>query len=145
MSDPSLVEDDRGEFVEVAFSQNVTLEDTLFLFFENKLSWSGIPLKGISRMLLIRDMSLCPQKDALFCDKLSSAALPNSRTSLWTLQYGACLDSAKLPVPKAGKSSQRIEKSFDDWVFDEPSPGFSNRAEPGVRDCRVKINSLAFV
>ena len=139
------MEDNRGEFVEVAFPQRATSEDTLSIFFENKLSWSGIPPKGISRMLFIRDMSLCPQNGSLFCDKLSSAALPNSRMSLWTLQYGACLDSAKLPVPKAGKSFQRIEKSFDDWVFDEPSPGFSNRAEPGVRDCRVKINSLAFV
>ena len=98
----------------------------------------------MKRILLIRDTSLCPRAKGLLCDKLTGAALPNSRESVWSLWAGTCADSAKLPVPKAGKSFVRNGEAFDAWEYASPTPGIPNAFEKGVQDCRLEIENLTY-
>ncbi|MDD7298787.1 lamin tail domain-containing protein [Fibrobacter intestinalis] len=143
LPDPQTVEDSRGEFVEIRLPYSLS-QDSLSILNEKQKIWNGVLSDSVKRILLIRDTSLCPRAKGLLCDKLTGAALPNSRESVWSLWTGTCADSAKLPVPKAGKSFVRNGEAFGTWEYASPTPGIPNAFEKGVQDCRLEIENLTY-
>ena len=142
-SDPRLVEDSKGEFVEVRFAADSPDGDTLFVFFEEKLIYQWVRVSAMDRVLLHRDTSACPLISHLQCDLLTGVALPNSRESVWKLVAGTCVDSTVLPVAQAGLSYQRSESG--EWVTTEPTPGVANPLyEEGIRDCAVSFTRMEY-
>ena len=144
LPDPISVEDARGEFVEIRLPQT-PWHDTLTVYFEEKAIWTGLANASANRVLLIRDTSLCPATDRLFCSPLTGKAFPNSRESVFSLVSGDCNDSAELPKPKAGKSFVRTDSLWSSWVYAEPSPGIPNAyLEADAKDCRLHIDTLIY-
>lgn len=144
LPDPSDVEDSRGEFVEIRLP-HAPWRDPLSVFQEGKQVWTGNIPETADRILLIRDTSLCPELPNLLCERLSGAALPNTKKARWKLESGTCGDAADLPVPKAGFSFSRSDSAFDAWSFSSPSPGYPDgNFESGVNDCRLRIDTLVY-
>lgn len=144
LPDPSEVEDSRGEFVEIRLPHEAW-RDTVSVFHEQKKVFSGKVPDFANRILLIRDTTLCPHTSRLFCDMLEGAALANSREDLWTLSSGACVDTARLPVPKPGRSLVRTDTAFFAWTLSSPTPGLPDaKFETGVNDCRLEIDTLRY-
>lgn len=144
LPDPESVEDSRGEFIEIRMPED-PWHDTLSVYFEEKLVWKGIPKVASKRVLLLRDTSLCPQSDRLFCDLLTGKAFPNSRETAFALQSAACKDSAALLKPKAGKSLVRTDSAYSAWTYAEPTPGIPNAyLEENANDCHLHIDTLIY-
>lgn len=142
-SDPKDVPDQEGEFVEIRLGEADL--DSLRVQLDEKSPLLFVRPRG-NRLVLVHDSLYCPQKKGVTCGLLGPLSLPNSRESLWRLQSGACRDSVVLPVPKAGKSLQRV-KETDRWEFTAPSMGEANPAfEVGVYDCGLSpVEGRAFV
>lgn len=143
--DPSEVSDQEGEFIEVRWDNHEDVVwDTLYVRFEERTPFFWVREKGKSRILWHRDIEQCPNSASLACKTLSSQALPNSRNSVWSLRAGACLDTAYIPVPRAGKSFQRSGPNFNDWSLTYTTPGTAHpEYETGIRDCRVQIQKTS--
>lgn len=141
MPDPTDVADTEGEYVEVRLGEST---DTLYLRFEAKTEFSvGIP--SGKRLLLHRDTTACPSVSGLVCAELTSSALPNSRTTTWSLRQGDCVDSAYLPIPSSGKALLRSDSAYDAWEVGDASPGYPNSIfEEGLDDCALELVSYEF-
>lgn len=137
--DPTDVSDFDGEYVEIRFDD--FRSDSLYVSLDGK---SAIPFaypRGANRMVLVHDTAFCPSRDSLACGLLGSFSLPNSRESVWSLQAGSCLDTAALPVPKAGKALQRVGET-DEWAFSAGTFGVADADyELGIRDCGLALRS----
>ncbi len=141
LPDPTEVVDTKGEFVEIRMGSN-SIEDTLFVRFENKTELYFTDLKA-PRLLLHRDTLECITTELLDCRELRSPALPNTRESYWSLRTKDCVDTAYLPIPKPGKSFQRVDKQYDSWVLTEVSPGDANsQYELDIQDCGIEIQRI---
>ena len=133
--DPTEVPDQQGEFVEIRMDSSFFAE-SLFVSLDGKAAL-GFPYPEGSRFVLSHGNALCPDKEGIACGDLGSYSLPNSRESVWKLQAKTCADSIHLDKPKAGKSFQR--KGYgDQWVLDEPTPGYGNPLyELDLDDCGI--------
>jgi len=133
--DPTEVPDQQGEFVEIRMDSSFFAE-SFFVSLDGKAAL-GFPYPEGSRFVLSHGNALCPDKERIACGDLGSYSLPNSRESVWKLQAGTCTDSIHLDKPKAGKSFQR--KGYgDQWVLDEPTPGYGNPLyELDLDDCGI--------
>lgn len=144
LPDPVDVEDSRGEFIEVRLPASAS-SDTLLVLYEEKTLWKGTVRPLAERLLLIRDTLLCTKSERVQCERLAGPALPNGKGMRLFLQNGTCLDSAKTPTPKAGKSLVRSGASWNAWERSEPSPGLPNPLyESGVNDCGIRIEKIAY-
>lgn len=135
--DPSDVPDAIGEFIELNLSPES--KDTLWIQQEDKEPIPFYNLKG-NRLLLHRDTTGCPPLEGLACELMEFSALPNSRSSIWNLKQGECYDTAYLPIPKSGKSLQRVDSTYSAWEYTEPTKGKPNGIfAPGMVDCRIEL------
>ena len=127
--------DQQGEFVEIRMDSTFRA-DSLFVVMDDK-SARGFAYPQGDRFILSHGNSLCPEKEGVVCGDLGNYTLPNSRESVWKLLAGTCTDSVKLDKPKPGKSFQR--KGYgDQWLLDEPSPGYGNPLyEQDLDDCGI--------
>lgn len=144
LPDPQEVTDNLGEFVEIRLGTSFSTQDTLFIQFENKeeLAFTAI---AAPRLLLHRDTSQCISSEWLDCRPLVFPALPNSKASFWNLRSPNCVDSAEIPVPKAGRSFQRYGAEKDNWVLTTPTPGEANSEyESGIKDCAISIKQAVY-
>ncbi len=146
MPDPADTADAAGEYVEIRLFDDAqqAREDTLFVRFEDKAEMPFASVVG-TRLLLHRDLQACPPREDVDCRELTSAALPNSREMFWSLRYGDCIDSAYLPVPKAGKALQRSGDAYGDWVHAVATPGVPNADfERGIDDCGISLAGAVY-
>ena len=140
--DPSDVPDREGEFVEVRLDETFSA-DSIAFWMDGK-AVLALPYPEGTRLVLVHDSVYCPLREGVAC-AVFKETLPNSRESLWKLSAGACVDSAVVPVPKAGKAFQRRGET-DDWVFSVPTPGYADAGyEFGIRDCAVGISGVSLV
>lgn len=135
--DPTDVPDAQGEFVEIRLELGDKPSDSLMIQFEGKEPQYMRYPQG-KRLVLVHDTLYCPGGEVA-CGLLGGVSLPNSRESSWLLRSGSCYDSVVVPVPKAGKSYQRVMAS-DRWLLTEPTKGFANAPyELNVDDCGVEL------
>lgn len=133
-----------GEFVEIRLGSNFSINDTLFVQFEDKTEYPFTGIKA-SRLLLHRDSSACKSSDWLDCRGMPFSALPNSRSSFWRLRSNNCVDSAVLPLPKSGSSFQREGLEKDSWVYALPTPGEANsQYESDIKDCSIRVKQAKY-
>jgi len=137
--DPVDVPDREGEFVEVRLDEGFSA-DSLRFFLDGNAALA-LPYPEGSRLVLVHDSAYCPAREGLAC-ALFKQSLPNSRESTWRLEAGSCVDSALLPLPKAGMAFQRRAET-DDWVLSAATPGFANAEyERGIADCAIASFSV---
>lgn len=145
LPDPQDTVDLYGEFIEIRLGSDFSVKDTLYIQFEDKIEYAFTQIKA-SRLLLHRDTSTCKSSELLDCRPLPFPALPNSRSSFWSLRSLNCVDSAALPIPKNGKSFQRYSSEKDSWVYVSPSPGEANsQYESGIKDCAIRIKQAKYL
>lgn len=136
--DPTDVADSEGEFVEILLDSAFSV-DSLYISMDGKGVAYAYPAG--TRLVLVHDTAGCLRRPGVVCRPLGMS-LPNSRSALWTLRAGTCLDSVALDVPKPGKSMQR-RGATDDWLFVSPTPGYANPLyESGVQDCGLSRVSV---
>ena len=144
-ADPVDVPDSDGEFIEIRLdTSNVRSDhDTLSVQFEDKEPLQFAVLNG-KRLVLIHDTLICDKKSDVVCATMGSYSLPNTRETSWKLWLTSskreryCKDSVVLPVPKAGKSLQRVKES-DKWEVSEATLGSANPSyESDVLDCALE-------
>lgn len=138
--DPVDVSDQEGEFIEIRLKSedlgDLYAPESLHVQLDSRQKLS-FPFPRRERLLLVHDTTLCRSVSGIACSSLGNVTLPNSRETRWTLQAGACRDSAVLTVPKAGKSFQRVKDS-DEWILAEATPGMGNpRYELDLKDCGI--------
>jgi len=144
LPDPQDTVDAYGEFVEIRLGSNFSINDTLFVQFENKNEYPFTGIKA-SRLLLHRDTSTCKSSEFLDCRLLPFSALPNSRNSFWSMRSLNCVDSAALPMPQNGKSFQRYSSEKDSWVYALPTPGEANsQYESDIKDCAIRVKQARY-
>ena len=141
-SDPTEVDDQRGEFVEIRLD-SLVLADTLIVQLDDRS-----PLKfhysAGKRLLLSHGKNLCPDIPGLVCGDLEKLSLPNSRETRWRVLAGSCMDSVVLEKPKPGKSFQRIAMG-DRWDFAMPTPGYGNPLyELDLENCGFSLVEYEF-
>ena len=106
LPDPTDVADNEGEYIRVKWESTPVPWDTLYLQMEEHNAFPiYVPPDSLFTELLLHRSApaACPEKKDLLCRPLTSAALPNTRASVWNLSAGFCRDTAYLPIPKAGK------------------------------------------
>jgi hypothetical protein len=144
LPDPQDTVDAYGEFVEIRLGSNFSINDTLFIQFENKKEYPFTEIKA-SRLLLHRDTSTCKSSEFLDCRPFPFSALPNSRNSFWSMRSLNCVDSAVLPMPQNGKSFQRYSSEKDSWVYVLPTPGEANsQYESDIKDCAIRVKQAKY-
>lgn len=144
LPDPQEVADNLGEFVEISLGTAFSAQDTLFVQFESKEELAFFDIEA-PRLLLHRDTSQCTSSEWLDCRPLLFPALPNSRASFWSLRSSSCVDSAELPIPKAGRSFQRYGAEKDNWALTTPTPGEANSDyESDIKDCAISIKQAVY-
>jgi hypothetical protein len=119
LPDPIDVPDNEGEYLIVKWESTPVPWDTLYLQMEERNAFAIYvpPDSFFTELLLHRSApAACPAKKSLLCLPLTSAALPNTRASVWNLSAGFCRDTAYLPVPKPGKTFVR-ETSSGEWLI----------------------------
>jgi len=122
LPDPADVADNEGEYLVVKWESNPVPWDTLYLQMEEHEPFAiYVPPDSLFTELLLHRgaPAACPVKNGLLCQPLTSAALPNTRESVWNLSAGFCRDTAYLPVPKAGKAIIVREMASDSLSLDK--------------------------
>lgn len=111
LPDPTDVPDTQGEYLVVKWENQVVPWDTIYFQMEAQKEFEiYIPRDSLyTELVLHRTPESCLKKKGRICLPLTSAALPNSKESVWRLRAGDCRDTAYLPVPKPGKSIYLIE------------------------------------
>lgn len=138
--DPTLVSDALGEFIEIRLDKsdlgNIYGPESLKVHFDGKTPLV-MEFPRTERLLLMHEGASCQKSELVTCGSLGNISLPNSRETVWLLEAGSCRDSVLLPVPKAGKSFQRVKES-DEWVLTEATPGTAAPLyELNVEDCGI--------
>jgi hypothetical protein len=127
MADPANVPDAEGEYLIVKWGSASVPWDTIYLQMEERSPYAVYvpPDSFFTELMQHRSApAACPPKAGLLCLPLTSAALPNTRASVWNLRAGICRDTAYLPIPKAGKAFVRDTVSGE-WLITSGSGGNS--------------------
>jgi hypothetical protein len=129
LPDPVDVPDNEGEYLILKWERSPVPWDTIYLQLDDRKEFAVYvpPDSFFTELLLHRSApTACPLKNGLLCFPLTSAALPNSRASVWNLKAGICRDTAYLPTPKPGKPL--LKDGNGQWVTAENSTQNSSEA-----------------
>jgi hypothetical protein len=136
LPDPQASSDVLGEYLEIAWEGASASWDTLRVQFEDNTPqiWSR-PESAGHRLLLHRNAPLsCPAWNGLYCNLLTTPAMPNSRSVRWTLAAGICRDTADLPLPGPGTALQRSGPAPGAWSNSLRKAPPEKTGTPGLPD-----------
>lgn len=136
LPDPQASSDVLGEYLEIAWEGASASWDTLRIQFEDAppQTWPR-PRSAGHRLLLHRNAPLsCPAWNGLYCDRLTTSAMPNGRSVRWTLAAGMCRDTADLPLPGSGFALQRSGPAPGAWSKSLRSAPPEKTGTPGLPD-----------